>query len=218
MLDQFGQVGGDAGDHDLHAHRPVREILQEFGDVQPEFRRLRAIELVEHDQDPRPDHLGQHIAGQAHRDRRFGQQVADRRATLGGGVRWSVSPVVEQRNVAGHGAEGLVEARAGAAGDIGNQIARLTGRLGQDVQNRRLADAALPIDHGVETLVLDRSDEGRHHFRTTGEHPPVRDGLRGREGVAELHPQTGQAIVQSRIQLIAGGQLETREGARRRLP
>ncbi len=112
VLHQLGEVGGHAGDHQLHPHRPVREVLDQLGDVAAEFGGVADIELVEDDQHPGADDLGEHVRHLARRDFAGGQQVQHRRAALGLGGGGREPGVEQQRNLRRHRPEQLIEVRA----------------------------------------------------------------------------------------------------------
>ena len=83
----------------------------------------------------------------------------------------------QHRNAGGDGAEHFVEIGIRAAGNIDHQIARITRRLRQNVQDGGLAEAARAVQDGVQALFLDRANELGQDFGAAGETLPVSDGL-----------------------------------------
>ena len=62
MLDQFGQVGGDASQYKLHPAKTIGEVLDQFGNISTERALHRAIKFIEDDQHPSASQLGAQIA------------------------------------------------------------------------------------------------------------------------------------------------------------
>ena len=61
MFHELGQIARDTGNNQLHAHRAVGKILDQFGDVAAEIRRLADVEFIQDDQHAGANDLGEHI-------------------------------------------------------------------------------------------------------------------------------------------------------------
>ncbi len=195
VLDQLGEVRRHPGDHQLHAHGAVRQDLHQLRHIAAELRVDRPIELVEDDQHASAGQLAAQVAELTGQQRPGRQQAGHRVAALGLRRGRTVVAVEQQRNVLGDGAEGLVEVGGRAAGQVDDDVAGGARGRGQHVQQGRLADAPLAVDHQMQALVLDGADGRFQHAQAAGEHPGVEHRLRRGVGRPQLHPHGREAIV-----------------------
>ena len=91
--DQFIEIGADPGENQLHARRPVGQILDQFGDVAAEGGAGRPVIFVEDDDDPGADDLLQQ-AGEFARIDGGGAEQAGKALVMLGFVRGRRSAAV----------------------------------------------------------------------------------------------------------------------------
>ncbi len=89
--------------------------------------------------------------------------------------------MVEQRYIGSDSPEQLVKLAILTAGNITDEIARITCENGQDMQQRGLAHAAIAVNDEVHSAILDVLDQLLHQLGPTRKSSQVGNRLRWSE-------------------------------------